>query len=124
MSATVDSRLAAAADRVNAAIQAGTGGRVGLFVPPLGAVRTSAQQATLYAQGRTSSGPQVTGTLQSKHLTGRALDLAFTLDGKRLDPSSVPLTYWNTLATLMKSALPSVRWGGDWRSRDYGHFEL
>lgn len=124
MSGQVDPRLIAAADRANQALYQGTGGRVGLFIPPLGGVRSQAQQAALYAQGRTSGGPQVTGTLQSKHLVGRALDLAFTLDGKRLDPSAVPVLYWNHLALLIRQSLPAVRWGGDWKSRDYGHFEL
>lgn len=41
----------------------------------IGNVRTPQQQAQLYAQGRTAPGPIVTGTLQSNHLTGNALDV-------------------------------------------------
>jgi len=87
-------------------------------------MRTPATQARIYSQGRTTAGPVVSGTLQSKHLEGRAIDLAFTLDGRRLSQDGIPLIYWNTLGMLMKHLVPGVRWGGDWKSRDYGHFEI
>jgi hypothetical protein len=41
----------------------------------IGNIRTPGQQAALYAQGRTAPGPVVTGTLNSNHLTGNALDV-------------------------------------------------
>src|SRR6187551_537375 len=41
----------------------------------IGNVRTPDQQSALYAQGRTAPGPVVTGTLNSNHLTGNALDV-------------------------------------------------
>ncbi len=41
----------------------------------IGNVRTPGQQQALYAQGRTAPGPVVTGTLNSNHLTGNALDV-------------------------------------------------
>ncbi len=44
----------------------------------IGNVRTPQQQATLYAQGRTAPGPIVTGTPNSNHITGRALDIVPT----------------------------------------------
>lgn len=44
----------------------------------LGNVRSPQQQAALYAQGRTAPGPVVTGTTQSNHITGRALDVVPT----------------------------------------------
>jgi hypothetical protein len=39
------------------------------------AVRTPARQAALFAQGRTQPGPVVTWTLDSKHLSGNAVDV-------------------------------------------------
>ncbi len=44
----------------------------------LGNVRSPQQQAALYAQGRTAPGPIVTGTTNSNHITGRALDVVPT----------------------------------------------
>src|SRR6187551_2596783 len=41
----------------------------------IGNVRTPDQQSALYARGRTAPGPVVTGTLNSNHLTGNALDV-------------------------------------------------
>ncbi len=42
--------------------------------------RSSARQQSLYAQGRTTDGPVVTWTLDSRHLSGNAADLA--IEGK------------------------------------------
>ncbi len=44
----------------------------------LGNVRSPQQQLALYAQGRTAPGPIVTGTTNSNHITGRALDVVPT----------------------------------------------
>ncbi len=44
----------------------------------IGNVRSPQQQAVLYAQGRTAPGPVVTGTTQSNHITGKALDVVPT----------------------------------------------
>lgn len=38
-------------------------------------VRTAARQKELYAQGRTTPGPKVTWTKNSKHITGDAVDI-------------------------------------------------
>ena len=99
-------------------------------------VRTKAEQAALYAQGRTTPGPVVTWTLNSRHIPGpdglgRAVDVV---------PSPVD---WNTpskfdaIADAMFKASTelgvSIRWGADWdqdgnrRERgesDSPHFEL
>ncbi len=47
-----------------------------------GGVRTNAQQAALYAQGRTSEGNKVTWTLDSYHQYGLAVDLVAYTNGK------------------------------------------
>ncbi len=47
-----------------------------------GGVRTNKEQATLYAQGRTSEGNKVTWTLNSRHQKGQAVDLVAYNKGK------------------------------------------
>jgi peptidoglycan LD-endopeptidase CwlK len=81
-------------------------------------LRTRARQEKLVAAGASK-------TMNSRHLTGHAVDLAPTVDGVvRWD---WPL--FHTLAAAMKSAaeaedVPLV-WGGDWTSfKDGPHFEL
>lgn len=81
-------------------------------------VRTRERQAQLLAKGATQ-------TLNSKHITGRAVDLAAVVDGEvRWD---WPLYY--KLADAMKQAAKecgvAITWGGDWRTfKDGPHFEL
>jgi peptidoglycan LD-endopeptidase CwlK len=81
-------------------------------------LRDVARQQRLVAAGASR-------TLKSKHLTGDAVDLAATLDGK---------VHWDwplyhRLAKAMKSAATelgvSIVWGGDWTNfRDGPHFEV
>lgn len=97
-------------------------------------LRSRARQAQLYAQGRTAPGKIVTWTLRSKHIEGRAVDLAPIRDGAIL---------WNDLAAFDKVAGAmmtasrelgvAIRWGANWdgddRPREKGevdspHFEL
>jgi peptidoglycan L-alanyl-D-glutamate endopeptidase CwlK len=80
-------------------------------------VRTMARQKQLMAAGATR-------TLNSRHLTGHAVDLAAVVDGEiRWD---WPL--YQRLATAMKEAAGSlnipIEWGGDWRFKDGPHFQL
>ncbi len=81
-------------------------------------LRTRARQAELLAKGAST-------TLNSRHITGHAVDLAPIIDGEiRWD---WPLFY--RIAEAMKGAavmlqIPLV-WGGDWRTfKDGPHFEL
>jgi peptidoglycan L-alanyl-D-glutamate endopeptidase CwlK len=81
----------------------------------LGGLRSAAEQATLYAQGRTRSGPIVTNARVSLHQAGRAFDLDL-VGRNRAD--LIPLLrilgpWWKT---------QGGRWGGDYG--DYGHFEV
>lgn len=99
-------------------------------------VRTKAEQAELYARGRTKPGPVVTWTMNSRHLPaadgfGRAVDLVpFPIDWN--DPAK-----FNAIAKAMFAAAAelkvSLRWGADWdkdgKPREKGeydspHFEL
>ena len=84
--------------------------RVPLMV--LEGLRTVDRQADLYAQGRTKPGKIVTWTMTSKHIDGKAVDIA-----------PLPLDWNNTqafyaLAGAMFTAAQSVgiqlRYGGDW----------
>ena len=81
-------------------------------------LRTKQRQQVLYAAGATR-------TLNSRHLTGHAVDLAAWVGGSiRWD---WPL--YNRIASAMKTAAfelgVPITWGGDWRSfKDGPHFEL
>lgn len=63
-------------------------------------------------------------TLNSRHITGHAVDLGALVDGEvRWD---WPL--YHKIAAVMKQAAKQVgvdiTWGGDWKMRDGPHFEL
>lgn len=80
-------------------------------------MRTPARQAELFATGAST-------TMNSRHLTGHAVDLAAWIGEVRWD---WPL--YNKIALAMKAAakeldIPIV-WGGDWKTfKDGPHFEL
>ena len=81
-------------------------------------LRTSERQAELYKVAATK-------TLNSRHLSGHAVDLAVTLNNGAL--WDWPLYY--RLAAVMKSnALRlgvGITWGGDWPTfKDGPHYEL
>lgn len=81
-------------------------------------LRTLARQKQLVAQGASK-------TMNSRHLTGHAVDLAPLVAGSvRWD---WPL--FHKLAAAMKQAAAdvgvSIEWGGDWRTfKDGPHFQL
>lgn len=81
-------------------------------------LRTVERQKTLVAAGASK-------TMNSRHITGHAVDIAPTVEGKiRWD---WPL--YRALAPAMKQAAQDLGkpliWGGDWRTfKDGPHFEL
>lgn len=102
--------------------------------------RTVAQQSALYGKGRTRAecikagcppeyaDPQekkVTWSMNSNHLSGRAVDLAAYVRGD----ISWDVRYYAKIARAMKEAAADhsvdLVWGGDWVSnKDYPHFEI
>ena len=82
--------------------------------------RTRARQRELYAQGRTTPGPIVTWTLDSKHIDGKAFDVGvLDADGKLTWPDDDEL--WERIGRLGERA--RLRWGGRWKKPDRPHFE-
>lgn len=81
-------------------------------------LRTKSRQAQLVAAGASQ-------TMNSRHLTGHAVDLGAMIDGEvRWD---WPL--YRQIATAMKVAAQQLNipivWGGDWKTlKDGPHFEL
>lgn len=84
--------------------------------------RTTEQQQTLYAQGRTSPGKIVTyadGVVnKSNHQSGRAVDCCFLVDGKPSWDERLP---WSLYGRIAKEN--GLKWGGDWKKPDKPHIE-
>jgi len=81
-------------------------------------LRTVARQKQLFAQ-------KATKTMNSRHITGHAVDLAPMLGGK----VSWDWPLYNRLAKIVKAAAVAenvpITWGGDWRTfKDGPHWEL
>ena len=81
-------------------------------------LRTKERQAKLFAEGKSK-------TLNSKHLTGRAVDLWVLKDGKVTWEKAA----YDHLAPFVKQAAKeleiNIRWGGDFRNFfDGPHYEL
>ncbi|EDN3888370.1 M15 family metallopeptidase [Listeria monocytogenes] len=97
----------------------------GIYLCVAQGYRSSAEQNTLYAQGRTKPGAVVTNAKggQSNHNYGVAVDLClYTSDGKNVIWESTT-SRWKTVVSAMKAE--GFEWGGDWKSfKDYPHFEL
>lgn len=81
-------------------------------------LRTLDRQRKLLAEGATK-------TLNSRHITGHAVDLAPLIDGK----VSWDWPLYHRLAKIIKAAAADenvpITWGGDWRTfKDGPHWEL
>lgn len=81
-------------------------------------LRTLERQKELKANGATK-------TMNSRHLTGHAVDLAPMIGGK----ISWDWPLYNRLAKIVKAAAAAenvpIQWGGDWRTfKDGPHWEL
>ena len=94
-------------------------------------VRTTKEQQDLYAQGRTKAGNVVTNAdgvrSKSNHQVkydgyGHAVDIVpYPVDWD-------DLSKFKAIATAMKLAACELKvnidWGGDWKMKDFPHFEL
>jgi peptidoglycan L-alanyl-D-glutamate endopeptidase CwlK len=84
--------------------------------------RTSAEQAALYAQGRTTPGKKVTNAKpgQSFHEYGVALDLYPLVNGKPDFSGTAP--EWNEIAAIFKKH--GFEWAFEWRKfKEKPHFQ-
>lgn len=104
--------------------------------------RTYDEQARLYGKGRTAAQmramglpaayaqpnvPKVTWTMNSNHMSGRAVDLAAWVNGGISWDTN--RGYYEAISVAMKKAAMIecvlIEWGGDWRStKDLPHYEL
>ena len=81
-------------------------------------VRTAERQQALFDDGKSK-------TLNSRHLTGHAVDLGAWVDGK----VSWDWEHYEAISAAMKTAAEElgfdITWGGDWETlKDGPHFEL
>lgn len=88
-------------------------------------LRTKAEQAALYAQGRTAPGRIVTNAKpgQSFHNYGLAYDVVPLRAGKPVwGTKGDDLALWKAVGALGKEQ--GLEWAGDWtRFREYPHFQ-
>jgi peptidoglycan L-alanyl-D-glutamate endopeptidase CwlK len=82
--------------------------------------RTKAEQEALYAKGRTTPGPIVTWTLKSKHLLGKAFDIAIIEDGKIDWSTDNPK--WEIAGRIGQEV--GLTWGGNFTNPDMPHYEV
>lgn len=90
--------------------------RIGFVVTE--GLRTKAKQLQMVQAGHSQ-------TMHSRHLTGHAVDLAPTLNGKvRWDwPAFYPLA--DTVKAAAAELQVPIEWGGDWQTfKDGPHFQL
>lgn len=81
-------------------------------------VRSPERQRELFAQGKSR-------TLQSRHLTGHAVDIAIIKDGKAVWDFPLYEDVAEHILAVSKLCDVPLVWGGMWRGlRDGPHFEL
>jgi peptidoglycan L-alanyl-D-glutamate endopeptidase CwlK len=80
--------------------------------------RTPEEQAELYSRGRSKPGRIVTWTLKSKHIEGKAFDIAILINGE---------VSWKDSDYIKAGHIGEdvgLVWGGSWKKKDLPHFEL
>lgn len=98
----------------------------GISIEVISGLRSWAQQAALYAQGRTKPGPIVTKARpgSSWHNYGLAIDLGLFAGGKYLDAADQKRAdrIYRELGAL--AATRGIEWAGNWKSFPEGpHFQ-
>ena len=92
----------------------------GIMVMIVDTLRTPAEQAANVAKG-------VSWTLNSKHLTGDAIDICpyeiYRISGKEPDKLAWDGTHkeWQVIGAIGERL--GLVWGGRWKKKDLGHFE-
>lgn len=99
----------------------------GLAVMVTCTLRTRAEQADLWAKGRTAPGPVVTwaapGSAASKHETGDAFDVVLLTGGKPdWTTTGDAGRRWAQLGAVGEGV--GLTWGGRWHKPDYPHFQI
>lgn len=97
-------------------------------------VRSDTKQQSLYAQDRTAPGPRVTNvdgiTKKSEHQVktdgyGHAVDLyAYHSGSVQVNDAESLKAIAAHIKSVAESLGISIEWGGDWKMRDYPHFQL
>ena len=91
--------------------------RIPIFV--IDTLRTPAEHAENLRSGRS-------WTIRSKHLDGDAIDVAplqeYVLHGPAKANWNANDPVWQKIGAIGESL--GLRWGGRWKQRDMGHFEL
>jgi len=95
-------------------------------------VRTDEEQQELYAKGRTDGGEIVTykdGIVnKSRHQLGRAVDAApYPINWKDTDRFRAFGWFVKDIAKSLKRDGKidyDITWGGDWKWKDFAHFEI
>lgn len=86
--------------------------------------RSPAEQAKLYAQGRTTPGKIVTNAKagQSKHNVRKAFDIAIKTEDGSLNWDTSH-EHWRRVGEIGEEL--GLEWGGRWpKMRDYPHFQI
>lgn len=81
-------------------------------------LRTKERQKELFSAGKSQ-------TMNSRHLTGKAVDIAVLVDGKITWDFSKYQVVADHIKKVAKELKIDIVWGGDWQSfKDGPHFEL
>ena len=86
-------------------------------------LRTLARQKELYAIGRTEPGKKVTWTMNSKHLSGEAVDLAAIAGSKILWDEKLYPAIAEAMLRAAAELHVLITWGGTFKTPDMPHFE-
>lgn len=93
--------------------------KAGLKVKLTETYRSQERQNELYAQGRTTPGPIVTWTKNSRHTSRRAWDICQNIKGREYDTSTGFFDKCGEIAANL-----GITWGGTWNTPDRPHFEV
>lgn len=92
--------------------------------------RTIEEQQQLFAQGRVLPGKIVTNCdgviIKSKHnyFPSKACDIALKIDGKISWSEGYYKEFGEYVKNIALNLGLKIFWGGDWKQKDYPHFEI